>query len=98
MRQTTFWISFSVLLSGCAGIPRPNTDLCIVNAPAHEMRCYNMEKDYDNKGNRKLDAEPQTKFIDGLGNLDKHLCLDPDSTANLKAYLRKISYRVKDFE
>lgn len=98
MQSMKYWISFSLILSGCASIERPDTNLCIVNALGHNLKCYNMKKDYDNKGHRNLDAEPQFKLIENVSDLDRHLCIDPNSTANLKVYLRKISYRVKDFE
>lgn len=99
MKQSIkYLISFSFIFASCASIERPNTNLCIVNAQSNQLRCYNMKNDYTDKGVLKLDAEPHFKVISGVEDLHKHLCLDPDSTANLKAYLQKISYRVKDFE
>jgi hypothetical protein len=81
---------FSLLLIGCASVPRPNTDICIVNAPAKHRKCYNLLKDYDDEGNLKPGAAASYKPASKIEDLNKNATTDPKGLANLKAYLRKL--------
>lgn len=71
---------------GC-GVPRPNTDLCVVNAPAGHQKCYNMNRDYDSNGQLLPNAVPSFKPAVVVEHLNKNICIDPDGWANLKAYI-----------
>lgn len=97
MKQSTkHLIIFSLFSAGCAGIPRPDTNLCIVNAMEAHKKCYNMKRDYTANGTLKAEAEPSYTIIEDIKDLDKHLCIDPDGTAKLKAYLRKLAEKNKE--
>lgn len=82
------WIICSIF-SGC-GIPRPDSDLCVVNAPGQYQICYNLKRDYDSKGRRKPDAKPFFKPAHTIEDLNKNISMDPDSFARLKAYVNKL--------
>jgi hypothetical protein len=86
-------VAFS--LAGCAGIPKPKTDLCIVNAPNENRKCYAMDKDYDDTGKLKPGAVPVYRKNTALSDLNKFLVIDSptgtiDGQAELKAWLQKL--------
>lgn len=89
---TALSISFSLV--SCAGVERPDTDVCVANVPALHERCYNLKKDYDDQGNRRPDAKPKTIVYKDeaamLAGLNKKTCVDPDGLANLKAYIDEL--------
>lgn len=89
MLRKTLWITFSLFLVGC-GVERPDTTLSIVNAGAREIRGYNLKKDYDDNGNIKPGAVPVVKPISTIEDLDKYAVTDPQSLANLKAYVKQL--------
>lgn len=68
-------------VSRCASIERPETDLCVVNAPAMNKKCFSMK-------------EPKrvAKYIPlkGLEDLNKNTCIEPEGFGNLKAYLLQL--------
>ena len=74
----------------CSTIPRPDTNLCVVNVPGKHLKCYNLKRDYDGDGNRNPDAKPTIVPISSLNDLNKFIATDPDGFANLKAYVQKI--------
>lgn len=80
--------------SGC-GVPRPDTDLCVVNAEANHLICFNMLHDYDKNGKLKKDAQPKFKPANTVQDLNKNICTDPDGFANLKAYMKKLQRLTK---
>lgn len=91
----SFWITFSsvaVVLAGC-GVPRPDTDLCVVNAEAGYQICYNLKLDYDNSGKRKPDAQPHFKPATTINDLNRNICTDPEGFGNLKAYINELRKR-----
>lgn len=49
-------------LSGCAGVARPDADICAINfasdKPAH-LHCYNVKNDYGDDGILKAGAKAQ---------------------------------------
>lgn len=94
MVSTMRLIAFSLLLVGC-DVPRPNTDLCGVNAQKLERRCYNLKTDYDRDGNRKPNAKPKIKPARDVYDLDRNFCTDPDGFAELKAYIKKLREAAK---
>jgi len=87
---TTLWISCSFLLFACAQVPRPDTDLCVVNAPAGHRKCYNILKDYNDEGDLLPGAKPLFKPAKVVEDLNKNICTDPDGWANMKAYIRSL--------
>lgn len=98
MRVTAPLVAFS-LLAGCAGIPRPNTDLCIVNAPNKNRKCHNMATDYDDKGNLIPGKPAIYRANERIEDLNKFLCVDSptgtvDGQTELKAYLAKLRNRL----
>lgn len=88
------------MLPGCASVPRPDVDLCIINAPAERRKCYNMKEDYDNEGKLKSGATPTYRSNDSVSDLNKGLFIDsadgPEAAiARLKAYLQKLRDEMK---
>ncbi len=81
MRLTAFSL---LLLAGC-GVPRPDTELCIVNLPAKHLTCYNMSRDYGQDG--QLLPGVRAHFMP-IPSLNKYLVIDPTSLGHLKAYLQ----------
>lgn len=80
---------------GC-GIERPDTELCIVNAPGLVEKCYNLKEDYDDTGHLKLDATPLYRELHSVQDLNKHLCVDPEGTVNLKAFIKELREAYED--
>lgn len=89
------WIIFSILLVACS-VPRPDTDICIANAPEKHLKCYNLKKDYDNNGERDPNAKPTYKPFAQIEDVNKFALTDPDGLANLKIYLQDLRARYKD--
>ena len=82
-------------LSGCAGIPAPNTDLCIVNGPNVDRKCYNMATDYNSDGTLKATAVPVYRSNKTVMDLSKALVVDSptgfeDGLAHLKTWLKEL--------
>jgi hypothetical protein len=83
-------IIFSLALCGCVGIQRPDTDLCINNAPAKHKKCYNMLRDYDDNGKLKPGAKAFFKPLNSINDVNKDLDIDPKGLGNLKAYINQL--------
>lgn len=77
-------------LSGCGGVERPDTNVCVVNYELMHLKCYNLKNDYNDDGNLKPGSKPHFKAITGLTSLNSYVVTDPDGWANLKAYIRKL--------
>lgn len=80
---------------GCASIPRPDTDLCGINAASDNgavphKRCYNIKKDYDDNGNRKSSAVPKIVPLASLMDLNKNMCTDPKGYENLLVTIKNL--------
>lgn len=88
--KTCLIISSVIFFSGCAGIPRPDSDLCVINAPASHLICYNLKRDYTDNGVLKPDAKPHYKSVATLNDVNKHIIMDVDSFTKLKAYIKKV--------
>lgn len=88
MRPMIALTIFSLL--GCAGIKRPDTDLCTVNVPAMHKKCYNTLNDYDDSGALLPDAKAKIIPLLGLIDLNKNTTVDPDGWANLKSYIKEL--------
>lgn len=89
--QKKLWTIFSILIiSGCSSLERPDTNLCIINAPLNQMKCYNLKEDYDERGVITFEALPSIIPIEGVEDINKFICTDPNSFANLKAYIKAL--------
>lgn len=88
-------ILLSISFEAC-GVARPNSDLCIVNADVHNRECFNMARDYDSNGNLNPNAKATYKLNSVIGDLDKNLCIDPESLVNLKAYIELLRKSQKE--
>ena len=80
-----FWAVFS--LSAC-GTVRPKGDICLTNAARGYRLCYDMEKDFDSNGDILPGREPHYKRFYYLNDVDRHVVFDPDSWAEVKAFVR----------
>lgn len=81
------------VVSSCATIQRPDTDMCIVNAPNKVRKCYNLSKDYTDDGALKPGAVPVYRAVVSIDDLNKFLVIDSptgteDGQARLKAYIK----------
>ncbi len=81
-------------LSACSTVPRPDTNIGVVNNELHKIGGYNLLKDYDDNGNLNPNATPWTRPVNSAADLDKNICTDPDGWANLKAYIRMLREQV----
>lgn len=98
----TLWVGYKIasilslgMLSNCANIPKPDTNLCIANVPLSHFTCYNLKNDYDDNGNIKKDSKPTFKDLKSLEDINKNICTDPDGFANLKTYVRLLREELK---
>jgi hypothetical protein len=94
-------LSIIFSLTACAGITKPDTDVCIVNAPNKNRKCYNMATDYDDNGQRLATAKPVYRPNAQISDLNKFLCIDSptgtvDGQAALSAWIQKIRQHFKD--
>jgi hypothetical protein len=99
-QRTMLWMVFSFLMllfaslaTGCAGVPKPKAYVCVVNAPAQNRKCYNLETDYDENGNRKPEAKAIYRSNVTIDDLNKAMVIDSatgfeDGLAELKAYIK----------
>ncbi len=79
-----------LLLAACAGVPRPDTDLCIINAPAKHLKCYNMARDYDESGQLLPSAKPTFRPASVIKDVNKYMAIDTKGLANLKTYINTL--------
>jgi hypothetical protein len=93
MRLKTFLITSSLLFTGC-GVPRPDTNLCVLNTELLYKYCYNMKNDYDDNGHLNKNAHPVKKLYPSkeamMVDLHKNIAVDPDGFGNLKAYVSEL--------
>lgn len=83
-------ISFNFL--SCAS--RPDSEICVVNAPAKHMKCYNLKDDYDSEGNLKIDASPLYRPALVVEDLNKYIVIDNNgSFENLKIWIGEMKMR-----
>lgn len=81
-------ISFSFI--ACSTVKRPDTDLCIVNAPVEHMKCYNLLRDYNDAGERDPLAKPSYREAKSVSDLNKYTCTDVPGLAHLKIYIQEL--------
>lgn len=88
------------IISSCA-VARPNTDVCIVNAPNNNRKCYNLKSDYNDDGSRKATAVPVYRDNKSIDDLNKAMVVDSptgyeDGLAALKTYINQLRAHYKD--
>ena len=89
MQRIALLAIFSIIFSGC-GIPRPDSDLCVVNAPAKHQKCFNLKTDYSDAGTLLPGSVAKFKTANVVDDLNKNICTDPVSWARIKAYIVKL--------
>jgi predicted small lipoprotein YifL len=80
-------------LSGCGTLERPDSNVGVVNAPLRHLKYYNLKTDYDSNGILLPGAVAKFKTLQTLDDLNKYICMDPNSFANLKAFLNELKQR-----
>lgn len=85
-----------VSLTACGSIPKPVGDLCGVNARASQLRCYRMERDFDDDGKLKRGAQPTIKTISTLMDLNAYIVADPDAYAELRIFGGRVREKLKE--
>lgn len=79
-----------VFLSSCSTIPRPKGSVSLIDAPRNQLMLLDMEQDYDKNGEIKSDATVEKRPVVDLMQINKYICFDPNSWAELNAYKRKL--------
>ena len=82
-------------LSACGGVTRPDIDLCIVNGPNLNRKCYNMARDYNDDGTLKASAKPVYRANKTVMDLSKAFVLDSptgfeDGLVGMKTYIKEL--------
>lgn len=96
MKQlAALWMVFNFV--GCAN-PAPDTDICIVNAQAGQMACYNLSRDYDSSGRIKPSSTPFYKPAYTIQDLDKAVTTDLRGLENLKVFSKQIRAQLEECE
>lgn len=84
----------SILLVGCGTVERPKGEACVAFAQKGHRLCYNFD-DFDANGNVKPGVRPTRRSL-ALEAIDKHIVVDPDSYASLKAFVLKHKSRCEE--
>jgi len=87
MRATLLLIIFSC---ACAHIERPDAEMCVVNAPAEHVKCYNLKHDYSQSGSLKRDASPSYKKARSVHDLNKGVWMSNADWAEVKAWISEL--------
>lgn len=64
------------LLTACGGVASPHILVCIVNAPANNRKCYQVDKDYNPDGTLKAGAVPIIRPNASIEDLNKAFTID----------------------
>lgn len=93
MRAIRLLAACSLLVS--CGVPRPNTDVCIVNGPNLNRKCYNLAADYNDDGTLKKGAVATYRPNKTVQDLSKAMVIDSptgfeDGLAELKTYIKRL--------
>lgn len=94
MRVTTLFLAFS--LSGCATIAKPDANLCVVNAPAKHLKCYNLSTDYTDDGNIKASAKAKYFRAQSVEDLNKGVWMSNSDWAEVKKWIRELRKAYED--
>jgi hypothetical protein len=94
--------SLALASAGC-GIERPNSEVCIVNAPAKNRKCYNLKTDYNDDGTLKAGAVAKYHPNGTVEDLNKAMVVDSpfdaahpnpkhfeDGLARLKTWIKQL--------
>lgn len=95
MLQKTLLVFSFIAISGC-GLKHPKGLICLYDEPRQRSLCYDMEKDLNENGEVKKDA--QLTIIENVTSqsLNKHTHFDPESWANVRKWMKQARDRVKD--
>jgi hypothetical protein len=74
-------------LVGCAGVQRPDANICGINAVSSNLRCYNIKNDYSNDGTLDPKAKPVIIPLSGLNDLNAGLYFSPLDLEKLKVWI-----------
>ena len=91
IRQATTLLIICSFFPACGDMP--DTNICIVNAPNKNRKCYNLKNDYNSTGQLKAGVVPQYRSNVTIDDLDKAFCVDPvvpannQGLANLKTWI-----------
>jgi hypothetical protein len=77
-------------LVGCASIKRPDSELCVVNAPSQHLKCYNLLHDYDGQGRLKKSATAIFPPAKTVYDLNKGVWMSNLDFAELKLYIHDL--------
>lgn len=83
-------------LVGCAGVQRPDANICGINAVSSNLRCYNIRKDYNNDGILDANAKPVIVPLSGLNDLNAGAYLSPLDLEKVKVWLGDLRTWAKD--
>jgi hypothetical protein len=78
------------LLTSCATIVRPDANLCIVNAPAEHLKCYNLKHDYNKDGTIKKSAKAKFFTAQKVEDLNKGVWMSNNDWAKVKGWIREL--------
>jgi hypothetical protein len=81
-------VIFSIAITSCAGIPKPQGLACVAFSAKGYSLCYDLSNDFDADGNVVPGAKPSRVPL-SLAGINKHIHFDPDSYASLKAFALK---------
>jgi hypothetical protein len=84
------YLAFSLLISGCATIAKPDANLCVVNAPAEHLKCYNLKTDYTDDGNVKASAKAKYFKAEVVNDLNKGVWMSNSDWAEVKKWIREL--------
>jgi hypothetical protein len=93
-KLTTFFLAFS--LSGCATIAKPDANLCVVNAPAEHLKCYNLNTDYTDDGNLKKTSKAKYFQAKSVYDLNKGVWMSNSDWAEVKKWIRELRKAYED--
>lgn len=74
-------------LFSCAHIRRPNAELCVVNAPAAHLKCYNVAEDYNEGGYLKPRATAKFFRAENVHDLNKGVWMSNADWAKIKVWI-----------
>lgn len=76
--------------SGCATIAKPDANLCVVNAPAQHLKCYNLKTDYTDDGNIRASAKAKYFRSESVEDLNKGVWMSNGDWAKVKGWIREL--------
>lgn len=94
MRLTILLTVFSLI--SCASIERPDANLCVVNAPAKHLKCYNLKTDYDMNGQILKSAEPKFFRAETVEDLNKGVWMSNAHWAKVKVWISRLRKAYED--